>query len=197
MSSKIKPIAEKLSIVALIFMLAISLVGGGTLAYKTRTGAADSEVSSGNISVKLLNIQNNGEDMPDLIAGILPGTTIPNVVKVENTCEYDEYIRIKLDCKLYDYNQADADLDINKVKIHFNENDWTYKDGYYYYNNVLRAGTQTEDFYNGILFDNTMNNKYKTACFDMNILVEAVQSINNSASVFDAQGWEVVYKWEK
>lgn len=189
-SEKKKALRERIVILALIGILVVAIIGGSSMAQVTRKAETENIISSGEISVKLLNKTKNGDDMPELITHIVPGDTLDNVVSVKNTCQYDEYIRVSLDKVIYETAEENATLDDSKATFLLNEEDWTYneRDGYYYYNDVLKAGETSEVLYDGIFLSYSMGNEYKLAVMDVEITVEAVQSVNNG-DVFTAEGW--------
>lgn len=189
-SEKKKALRERIVILALIGILVVAIIGGSSMAQVTRKAETENIISSGEISVKLLNKTKNGDDMPELITHIVPGDTLDNVVSVKNTCQYDEYIRVSLDKVIYETAEENAILDDSKATFLLNEEDWTYneRDGYYYYNDVLKAGETSEVLYDGIFLSYSMDNEYKLAVMDVEITVEAVQSVNNG-DVFTAEGW--------
>lgn len=189
-SEKKKALRERIVILALIGILVVAIIGGSSMAQVTRKAETENIISSGEISVKLLNKTKNGDDMPELITHIVPGDTLDNVVSVKNTCQYDEYIRVSLDKVIYETAEENAILDDSKATFLLNEEDWTYneRDGYYYYNDVLKAGETSEVLYDGIFLSYSMGNEYKLAVMDVEITVEAVQSVNNG-DVFTAEGW--------
>ena len=92
-----KAMRERIVIIALIGVLVLSIIAGSSFAQIQKRGETENIISSGEITVKLLNQRKDGAEMPEVITHILPGDTIDNVVKVKNTCDYDEYIRITLD----------------------------------------------------------------------------------------------------
>ena len=189
-SEKKKALRERIVILALIGILVVAIIGGSSMAQVTRKAETENIISSGEISVKLLNKTKHGDDMPELITHIVPGDTLDNVVSVKNTCQYDEYIRVSLDKVIYETAEENAILDDSKATFLLNEEDWTYneRDGYYYYNDVLKAGETSEVLYDGIFLSYSMGNEYKLAVMDVEITVEAVQSVNNG-DVFTAEGW--------
>lgn len=189
-TEKKKALRERIVILALIGILVIAIIGGSSMAQVTKRAETENIISSGEITVKLLNKMKSGDDMPELITHIVPGDTLDNVVSVKNTCQYDEYIRISLDKVIYETAEENAVLDDSKATFLLNEEDWTYneKDGYYYYNEVLKAGETSEALYDGIFLSYSMGNEYKLAVMDVEITVEAVQSVNNG-DVFTAEGW--------
>lgn len=189
---KVKEKINKLIPLLLVAIIAISLIGGGTLAYITRESKTENVITAGEIKVKLCNMLNEEETMPpEGIYGILANVTYPNIVYAHNECDYPEYIRMKISKEIT--NKEGEDLDINKFTLQFNTDDWTYskEDGYYYYNNILAPHTNSAPLYNGIHVAKDVNNKYKTATLDVHIIVEAVQADNNGTNVFEAEGWEV------
>lgn len=188
-----KALRERIVIVALIGVLVLSIIVGSSLAQVQKRGETVNVISSGEITVDLLNIRKDGTNMPEIITCILPGDTIDNVVKAKNTCDYDEYIRISLDKIIYETAEENVVLDSSKGHFLFNEEDWTYKDGYYYYNEVLKAGDISPALYDGIYLDESIDNTYKLAVMDVEISVEAVQSVNNGDAL-TAEGWVPVAK---
>lgn len=175
---------------ALILVIFMGIVGGGSLAYKVREERTSNKISAGEIKVNLVNILPGKHSEDDYsIYGILPGKTYENKVYVQNTCDYDEYIRVTVSKKI---NTKDGkELSAEPVYPNYNEKDWEYKDGYYYYKKVLPARAASSALYDELFFDEKINNEYKTATLNMLIVVEAVQSVHNGSNPLEAQGWEV------
>lgn len=187
--SKAQKLKKILPIICVVAIL-VSIIGGGTLAYITREARAENKITAGDIKVKICNMLDDGSEMPkDGIHSVLANITYPNVVYAKNECDYPEYIRMRISKRVTD--KDGTVLDDSKMHPLFNEKDWTYKDGYYYYNHVLEPHSESAPLYDGIYFDKTINNTYKTATLHMHIVVEAVQSDNNGNSVYEAEGWEV------
>lgn len=192
MSKKIKEKLRKIAPVLLVAIIAVSLIGGGTLAYVTREGRAENVITAGDIKVKLYNMLDENTEMPPKgIYGVLANVSYPNIVYAKNECDYPEYIRMRISKEVTD--KDGTKLDAEKINPIFNTEDWTYvkEDGYWYYNYVLKPHAESKPLYKSIYFDKTINNTYKTATLDMNIVVEAVQSDNNGNNIYEAEGWEV------
>lgn len=178
--------------IILVIVIAVGLIGGGTLAYTTREARAENEITAGDIDVELFNMLDADTAMPEEgIYGVLANISYPNIVYAYNNCDYPEYIRMRVSKEVTD--KEGNTLDSSKFVPNINTKDWTYseKDGYYYYNHILEPHKNSAPLYESIYFDKTVNNRYKTATLDMHIVVEAVQSDNNGESVFEAEGWEV------
>lgn len=175
--------------IAVIFISIIifCLISGGTLANRTTKGEVINKISSSSVSVKLINKLSDGSDMPEAFYSILPNTVIDNVVSAKNTGKEPEYIRISLTPKMVD--KDGTDLKTDSVYFQINSENWTYKDGFYYYNNILNIGETAPSLYDSILFGPQIGNDYRFATFSVDINVDAVQSVNNY-SPLEAQGWE-------
>lgn len=190
--SKTKEKLKKIAPFLLIAVIAVSLIGGGTLAYITREARTENVITAGDIKVKLYNMLDDDTTMPEEgIYGVLANISYPNIVYAHNECDYPEYIRMKVSKEVTDIDGTQ--LDASKMTPNYNTYDWTYseEDGYWYYNEILEPHTSTEPLYESIYFDKTINNTYKTSTLDMHIVVEAVQSDNNGNNIFEAEGWEV------
>lgn len=177
--------------VVLVLIIAISLVSGSTIAYRTREAKIDNSVYAGNIRVALFNLNENGLPMAEFgLTGCLPGGTYTNIVYGYNDCNYDEFIRVSVEMTCED--KDGTQLDTSKFHPNYNTEDWTYKDGYWYYNHILTARKESKPLYTSIYFDTSIGNAYRTATLYVNLHVDAVQSINNGNSALLAEGWEAV-----
>lgn len=173
-------------ILLLISIIVISLVGTNTLANKVIKGETDNKVTSGEISTKLFNVTSDGSLMPEIIFSLLPGETIDNVVYAKNTCKFPEYVRIKLIPEITDNGEQ---LSTEHIFFNINSENWTLKDGYYYYNSVLEPEVNSIPLYDSIYIGTEIGNEYKTAEMTVNIELDAVQTANNSESALNATGW--------
>lgn len=175
-------------ITLLICVILISLISGGSLASRNTKGITDNVISSDQIKVKLINRTSAGDDMPEMLYAILPSEKIDNVVEVKNTCDQDEYVRVRF--KLVITDEDGSELSTEHFTFRVNENDWTYKDGFYYYNKILPAGGTSDYLYDLITVGSEIDNSYAKATARVDILTDAVQVVNNGVSPLDAEGWE-------
>ena len=66
----------------------------------------------------------------------------PQIAEVKNTGTAPAFIRVQV---MVDVYSAEGNLlDSAPVKLDFNQTDWTYHDGYYYYNRILNPGVLGE-----------------------------------------------------
>ena len=80
-------------------------------------------------------------------------------------------------------------MESDPVSLNFNDTDWTYSDGYYYYNRPLEPGKTTEPLFTTVTFDPLMGNEYQNATAHVKVIAYAVQSANNGDSPQAAKGW--------
>ena len=71
-----------------------------------------------------------------------------------------------------------------------NTEDWTeLEDGFYYYNDVLKAGDTTSPLFTSVIFDKSMGNLYQNCTVNIDVQAQATQVANNGTNVFEAKGW--------
>ena len=181
-------------IVLLICIIAMLLLGTGVLADRVIKGRTDNVVSSGVIKTKLINVMADGSEMPEEIYSLLPGQVIDNVVSAKNTGEYPEYVRIKLSPVIND--RDGTEMSAEDIHFEINSADWTYKDGYYYYNNELKAFKDSTPLYEKIKVGTNIGNEYRYATLTVLIELDAVQVANNKTPL-EAEGWVQVVSPDK
>lgn len=132
-------------------------------------------ITIGNVSVNLIDIYTRADN-------VYPGESIAKEVFAENNGSNDEYVRIHLKKTWTDNEDNEIpELDTELIDINFpNKNDWVDgKDGYYYYQKILKPGERTSD----LLDSFKLSKKYdsiKDITPEGNIIVsaEAIQSDN-------------------
>ena len=80
-------------------------------------------------------------------------------------------------------------LSTDNITLDYNTTDWTYSDGYYYYNSPVDGDAFTNELFSSVAFDISLGNSYMDAVLSIDVDAEAVQYANNGATVLDAQGW--------
>ena len=177
---------EILLLVALLCCL--SIITTGTVAYFTAEETAYNVITTGILSLDLVEEQENGEPWPENgVHGILPGMDVDKIVYVVNDGGVDFYTRIGLEMKV---TGADGNaLSPEGITLDINRTDWTEKDGYYYYNSVLSPLEETEPLFTTVSFDVSLGNEYQNATVVIEVSAQAVQSKNNGDSSLTAVGW--------
>ena len=187
-------VRRKTTAVIIIAGLLSLILGAGSIAYFTDEERADNVITSGSIDIELhewsgdVDDEGNKLEFED-VTGVMPGTDVSKIVEIENVGGSDAYVRIALKKEVNLAYEGTPDLDLVKLDIDFDN--WTYQDGFYYYNHVLKPGETTAPLFTTVAFDSSMNNMYQNSEAKVFVGAYATQVANNGASVFDAAGWPV------
>ncbi len=193
---------RKLFLLAII-LIAAATISSATIAYFSYEDKADNVIISGEIKIELIEKHGDVDFPAEGVKGILPGTTVSKIVSVKNTGTAAAWVRVKVTGIIKD--EAGNPLPLETVHegrpvpimdIDFNTTDWTYKDGYYYYNKPLPVDTEesvTTALFKNVHFNKLMDNRYKNSTANIEVAAQAVQSDNNpipeGGSVTDVKGW--------
>ena len=176
---------RKILLLCLVVAL-LSVASVGTYAYYTMAETAGNVITTGSLTFDLLETTADGSPYPSEPVTILPGDVVSKVVTVKNTGTHPMYLRIKLTPGI---NDAALTVD-NCISIDINDEDWTLREGYYYYNRALEAAQTTEPLFTEVTFvGEEMDNAYLGKLFSLDVDVFAVQSEHNGATALEAQGW--------
>ena len=127
-----------------------------------------------------------------------PGDETPTTITTKNEGTIPLRVRVKLDESWTSRNNEALSLEYNNEKVAIinldNQNDWLYKDGYYYYIKELAPGESTKSllksvtfnpniqadvvcsFSNGVNTCESTGNGYDGAAYRLNITTETVQA---------------------
>ncbi|MBE6038236.1 MAG: hypothetical protein E7218_03425 [Anaerofustis stercorihominis] len=186
---------KKKILVLSFVMLLFAVATGSTLAYFNAEDTAHNVITSGGVDIDLTEWSD--EDMtipyPTEKVPVMPGTTVDKVVVVENL-EDDAWIRASYVVTVFDSKGEVMDLDKDELDriIHIaTGEDWTEKDGWFYYNKSVSRGEVTTPLFCEVVFDGpNMTNEYQGCEFTIDVEADAVQSANNGATALEAAGWE-------
>ena len=187
---------KKILLIATAIIL-VSIISIGTLAYFTDEEKASNVITTGNIDIELEewmeDANNDDEPIPfpeNGVSDVMPGSQISKIVQVRNIGGNPAYVRIQV-VKTIELGDAPGQVpDLDLITFDLNTEKWELgTDGYYYYKNVLQPGDVTEPLFTVVTFDSDMGNMYQESSATVDITAHAVQSDNNGATVFDAQGW--------
>lgn len=175
---------RRLLILGLVVAL-LAILSAGSLAYYVSYGTSENVIATGNVNAVLHNECADGTPANTEMV-CMPGDRAERVVTVENAGSQPFYLRIEL--LKYVQNSDLSALTIFNLDI--NEEEWTYKDGYYYYNEELQPGQSTKPLFTHVEIDgSSVNNAYMGKTMVLDVLVYAVQSRNNGQTVWEATGW--------
>ena len=172
-----------------VLAILIAILAANTLAYFTADTKAHNVITSGGVSIKLNEWANEArtEKFEDK-TGVMPGAEVTKIVEVENVGTGTAWVRVQVVLDVYAEGGKEQ-LPPDPVTLDFNETDWTYQDGYYYYNKPLAPGETTEPLFTSVAFDDQMGNEYQSSTAHVDVNAYAVQSANNGEDVLSANGW--------
>ena len=178
---------RKLLIVSVLAIL-VAVAAAGTLAYFTDTGTAHNVITTGNVEIELNEWadETRTQHFQDK-TGVMPGTKVTKIVEVKNTGTGATFLRLYVEKNVYGADQKP--MDTKPVSLNFDNRNWTYSEGYYYYNRALEPGDTTEPLFTTVIFDPLMGNEYQNATAHVKVIAYAVQSANNGDSPQAAKGW--------
>ena len=186
-----------------VVIICLAILASGTLAYFTTEDTARNVITSGNLSIKLVegydddgNPLTAPKDFPEEgLFGIMPDTSASKIVSVMNTGESKAWIRVWVNVGISEdgdpitnptiknlpltiTNAAGEEIDV--VTLDFNLTDWTQgEDGYYYYNSPIDPEEETEPLFKEVAFAEEMGNEYQGCKVIIDVSAEAVQTANN------------------
>ena len=177
---------SKLLLVAIAAIL-LTVLTQPTLAYYTTIGKATNVVTSGSIKLQIHEKTADGSDFPEEGVFVMPGDIVSKKVSVENVCGHPFYLRVKLVSGVT--NEALTAEDC--LKLDLDTVNWTAKDGYYYYNNILQPGDLTEELFTQVeIVGSKVDRSFIGSALNLTISAYALQSENNPADhPWDADGW--------
>ncbi len=111
------------------------------------------------------------------------------IFRVENTGRHPIYVRLSF---LLEGEDSEGESFETKQYINVEaENDnWEYRDGWYYYKAVLEPDTTTKELITDVIFDiNEITANYPGSNYELHVSAQGVQSENNTSSALQAVGW--------
>lgn len=172
-----------------VLAICIATLAAGTLAYFTSEGKAHNVITTGGVKIAVQEWADEEKTKSfEDVTGIMPGMTVTKIAEIKNTGASDAWVRVKVEKNIK--LQGEGTPDTALVELNLNLTDWTQgKDGYLYYNKVLKPGEVTEPLFTAVTFNVTMGNEYQNATATVDVVAQAVQTANNGDTVMDAQGW--------
>lgn len=169
-----------------VLVITVGAISYTTVANFTTIGVARNVITTGGFDFVINETTASGEKFPIDGVEILPGDTVSKIVTGENKSNHPMYFRIKLTKDVSDKELSVGD----RLTMDIDTEYWTYKDGYYYYNEAIGAHEETKPLFTKVYIDGPgVDNDYLGKAFTLKVSGQAVQSENNGETVFDAAGW--------
>jgi len=178
-------------ILAAVLVICMAIFATGTLAYFTAEETAYNVITTGILSMDLVEETTGGEPWPEGgINGVMPGMDVDKIPYVKNNGGIDFWTRMSVSMKVTGENGNE--LSAEYISLDIKTEDWTKQGGFYYYNGVVEPGRETEPLFTKVSFSTDMPNAYMNARIEIDVHADAVQSRNNGDSALTAGGWPVV-----
>lgn len=172
-----------------VLAICIATFAAGTLAYFTAEGTAHNVITTGSVKIELQEWADKEKKTPfEDMTGVMPGMPVTKIAEVKNTGASDAWVRVKVEKNIKLAVETDT-FDESLVELELNTKDWTEKDGYYYYNKVLKPGEVTVPILTAVTFQSAMGNAYQNATVSVDVSAQAVQTAHNGETVMEAAGW--------
>lgn len=178
---------KKKIIVCALLVICLSLIAYSTTAFLTYTETATNVITTGGVDIELLESSSESETSEGV--AVHPATEVAKTVQVKNTGNQSAWLRISVETVITLSQEINATADVSLVSFDINTEDWTEKDGYYYYNQQLLPDEITEPLFTTVFFSEKMDNTYKNSFATIKVFAYATQVKNNGSTVFEAAGW--------
>lgn len=185
------------SLAVVVAMLAIAAVG--TFAYFVDEGVAHNTITTGVIDIELKEQTQTAEgglvDWPENgVTGVLPGMDVSKIVSVSNAENAGSaWVRVYVGWKIENADGAVMEDPQEGGKpalmMDFNSEAWTLDGDYWYYNEPLNPGEETEALFTTVTFNEGLGNEFQNCTATVTVEVEAVQTANNGGTAVEAAGW--------
>lgn len=179
-----------------VIVIYLCIAAFGTAAFYTVDGTAHNIITSGGVDIALEEWHMTEEGLveyPNEPIDIMPGVKVSKIVKVKGLDE-PAWLRVRYDYTVLAHDGKDI-TDAREVldEIILIEPDaehWTYRDGWWYYNESVENGEITEPVFTEVEFSaEKLGNKYERASLIVTVTASAVQVANNGDNALDAAGW--------
>ncbi|MBQ9759817.1 MAG: hypothetical protein IJW16_00550 [Clostridia bacterium] len=192
---------SKKQLIAIIAFIVTSVIlfSAQTIAYFTDGGDNNTVITmvGANLSGELIEATVTEEGAEPVIGPtavrIVPGKAVEKSVAVKNTGDLGMYLRLTVEKEFaLSAENAGKPTDPTLVQFELNTTHWEERDGFYYYKTPVLSGETTEPLFTEVNFSSQMDNTYTNSTITFRIKAYATQTVDNSASVFEAHGWPAV-----
>lgn len=184
-------------LISAVLVICIAIISAGSIAFFNSEATARNVITMGDISIAIHEWADEDckTEWTDA-TGVMPGSEVTKVVKIENLTESEAWVRVRVDRKLT-LSDGTEGRDPELIKISFNTEEsetggyWIDgNDGYYYYSEkVTKSDSMTTPVFTTVTFDETMGDEYQGSRADVIVYAQAVQAKNNGSTALEAEGW--------
>lgn len=170
-----------------IAAIVLTVLTQPTMAYYTTYGKATNVVTAGDVQLQIHEKTADGSDFPAEGVYVIPGDIVSKQVSVENVCDHPFYLRVKLVSSTTNQELPPDEC----MKLDIDTANWTYQDGYYYFNRILQPGEITNPLFTQVeIVGEKVDRTHGGSTLSLTVNAYAVQSENNPAQFpWSASGW--------
>lgn len=188
---------KKKTVVLLLALILLSTGVLSTAAYFTTEGTAHNVITSGKVSIKVIEKYDTGSGEADFpqepVSGVMPGSDQSKIVTVKNTGRNSAWVRVALNIQASDPDGQKVIIPRGAISVEILEGWVDGHDGWYYYETPLEAGATTQPAFESVHFSEDLDNAFKNSTVTVKVLAQAVQDTNNGipggGTVADVVGW--------
>ena len=156
-------------IISIVALLALLVVGGTMAWFTSNPEEVENTFKAGTVKIEV-----NEHGFQDIIDWN-PGDTTTKEVSVKSKGSKKTYVRVQL-TPVWEGN-----LSIDNVVLNWDEENWVYSDGWFYYKKILAGGAETEKLLNSVTLKGfETGDKYQGKTLTVTVKAEAVQASNNA-----------------
>lgn len=189
---RMEKIMKKKIFAIAILVICLAVAAYGTLAYFTHEETVTNVITTGGVKIAIEEFSKtaDGSTVPfENVDNVMPGTDVSKIVQIKNIGKSSAWVRVSVDVAIELAEGVVGEVDLSLLDLDINTQNWTEKDGYYYYNTALEAGMTTEPLFTTVSFSIEMGNIYQNSKSTVEINAQATQVANNGTTVFEAAGW--------
>ena len=184
---------KKIIITTLVFIILTVLIFSTSAYYTDSIASLGNKIDTGTVDIELREMRiNETSDEKEAYTGpvsVMPGVSVSKIVTVYNAGDLPAYIRIRVEQRFELTQNAAGAAEANMIDWELNVVNWVERDGYYYYRTPLAPGAETEPLFTQVTFSSEMDDRYEGSLAHIKVTMDAVQSNENGANVFAADGW--------
>lgn len=166
-------------------IICLSIITSGTLAYFTAADTARNVITTGGVSVRVVEQVDNGilQPYPSQPIPVIPTAKVSKIVSVRNL-EQPAWVRVRYDTVVYDAAGNQMDIPAEEREQVFlispDTSSWTLKNGWWHYNTALNTNETTKPLFEQVVFSGPhMDNKYQNCTVEIIVTAQAVQTAHN------------------
>jgi len=183
---------KKIILLIIIFTLTLFTISI-SFAFIIRETTAKNIITFGSLKMKLIVSSKEDGNERNISDGEKLNVTFNKMINrnisIKNVCNHPMFVRVAFNLVGETYENIIIE-NFSDITFEQLDNDWIYKDGWFYYKETLNKNEITNKLIMNFKFNiDEILNKYNESMYELKIRAEALQAENNNKYVLDAVGW--------